>query len=64
MNIVLDDAVEIYQKKKSRREIGLLFFFFSIFFNPSLFSPSCGSVFLGRIMLRGDNITLIQAVQS
>jgi len=39
MNIVLDDAVEIYQKKKSRREIGLLFFFFLFSLTPPCSHP-------------------------
>ncbi|KAG4304831.1 hypothetical protein PORY_001884 [Pneumocystis oryctolagi] len=38
MNLVIDDAVEIGQKKNSQRQ-------------------------LGRILLKGDNITLIQAAQ-
>ncbi|KAL1920370.1 uncharacterized protein VTP21DRAFT_747 [Calcarisporiella thermophila] len=37
MNLVLDDAEEIHQKKQTRKQ-------------------------LGRILLKGDNITLIQAV--
>lgn len=37
MNLVLDNAEEVYRKKQTRRSIG-------------------------RIMLRGDNITLIQQV--
>ncbi|KAI9144892.1 small nuclear ribonucleoprotein [Paraphysoderma sedebokerense] len=36
MNVVLDNAEEVYLKKKTRREVG-------------------------RILLKGDNITLIQA---
>ncbi|KAG4300712.1 hypothetical protein PCK1_003141 [Pneumocystis canis] len=38
MNLVVDEAIEIGQKKNSRR-------------------------LLGRILLKGDNITLIQAAQ-
>lgn len=39
MNVVLDDASEIYLKKEGRKD-------------------------LGRIMLKGDNITLISPVHS
>ncbi|EMR09806.1 small nuclear ribonucleoprotein E [Pneumocystis murina B123] len=38
MNLVIDEAIEVAQKKNSRRQ-------------------------LGRILLKGDNITLIQAAQ-
>ncbi|KAI8048657.1 putative small nuclear ribonucleoprotein E, partial [Syncephalis plumigaleata] len=37
MNVVLDDAVEVDNKKKTRKEIG-------------------------RILLKGDNITVIQSI--
>lgn len=53
MNIVIDDAAEVYVKDvKPRRELG------------SLHLPQSSSilifVYLGRILLKGDNITLIQ----
>ncbi|RKP27281.1 LSM domain-containing protein [Syncephalis pseudoplumigaleata] len=39
MNVVLDDAVEVDNKKKTRKEIG-------------------------RILLKGDNITVIQSIST
>ena len=58
MNIVLDDAEEVYLKTKTRKQIGM----------PSL-NPHSNqlnaltfsfSTIAGRVLLKGDNITLIQ----
>jgi small nuclear ribonucleoprotein E len=54
MNIVMDEAVEVYVKDaKPKRELGKLYMFlhFEHFIKHQL--P-------GRILLKGDNITLIQ----
>ena len=63
MNLVLDDAEEVHIKKKSRKTLGM--FTISLFF--SLRSPKCAwfEVFhlccSGRILLKGDNITLMMS---
>lgn len=55
MNIVLDDAVEINTKNSNRKSIGLLTL------NHALFQKFDISIILtGRILLKGDCITLIQ----
>ena len=71
MNLVLDDAYEVYRKKGTRTSLG----------KASCFSPfsfveattTCGSLLIftfiffwgasvtGRILLKGDNITLMQS---
>jgi small nuclear ribonucleoprotein E len=56
MNVVLDDAAEVYVKDvKPRKELGS---------SPSLISfyAVLTHVTVGRILLKGDNITLIQQV--
>lgn len=60
MNIVVDDAAEVYVKDaKPRREIGML----HIYTDRSPKSLSLMINFVaGRILLKGDNITLIQQV--
>lgn len=59
--MVLDEAEEVHQKKKERRAVGsfpfcfvvlLMTFFCFLFF---FFVP-------GRILLKGDNVTLVQSV--
>ena len=60
MNLVMDDAEEVYVKEKKRRQVGE-------FTQSSMYSDSwhCNSfiphvrTYAGRILLRGDNITLI-----
>ena len=54
MNVVVDEAVEVYVKEaKPRRELGMC----------SFSRPECQPNSLqGRILLKGDNITLIQQV--
>ena len=53
MNIVIDEAAEVYVKDaKPRRELGTPLLVVPL---PAHFSP-------GRILLKGDNITLIQQV--
>lgn len=55
MNIVLDDAVEVFVKDaKPRRELGELA-------NGKEIMTEL-TVLAGRILLKGDNITLIQQV--
>lgn len=54
MNVVVDEAVEVYVKEaKPRRELGMC----------EISSRECQPTSLqGRILLKGDNITLIQQV--
>jgi small nuclear ribonucleoprotein (snRNP)-like protein len=53
MNVVMDEAAEVYVKDaKPRRELG----------KPP---PQCSTLLIlaiGRIFLKGDNITLVQQV--
>jgi small nuclear ribonucleoprotein (snRNP)-like protein len=55
MNVVIDEAEEVYQKEgKERRSIGQC--------------QECGReslliYYTGRILLKGDNITLIQQIK-
>ena len=53
MNLVLDDACEVHLKRKTEK----------VFINLMQFCQFCTLYpqVLGRIMLKGDNITLIQA---
>ena len=53
MNLVLDDACEVHLKRKTEK---VLVFLHILKFYQSFFPQV-----LGRIMLKGDNITLIQA---
>ena len=54
MNVVVDEAVEVYVKEaKPRRELGMCSF------NSRECQPNS---LQGRILLKGDNITLIQQV--
>lgn len=54
MNVVIDEAAEVYVKDaKPRRELGQLWNSFPLF---------TLTLFAGRILLKGDNITLIQQV--
>lgn len=57
MNIVLDDAEEVYVKTKTRKQVGMfkLFFFCVLHTSHTIFFQSTG-----RVLLKGDNITLIQ----
>lgn len=53
MNLVIDEAVEVYVKDaKPRKELGASI---SCYFLVGVLIKS-----LGRILLKGDNITLIQ----
>jgi small nuclear ribonucleoprotein (snRNP)-like protein len=63
MNLVIDEAEEVYVGKvpKPRRPIGLCLCFWVLFSQPS---PYVCTGKLGRILLKGDNITLIQPVQN
>jgi len=56
MNIVLDDAVEINTKNSNRRPIGIISFVAYV----ELIIYFLFFLFLGRILLKGDCITLIQ----
>lgn len=55
MNIVLDDAEEVYVKTNTRKQIGNII-------NSFYHMNSCLFTFIitGRVLLKGDNITLIQ----
>ena len=67
MNVVLDDAVEVYVKtQKPRKEIGecahsLTTLKVVLTITLHMFNARPQQ---GRLMLKGDNITLIQTVQS
>jgi small nuclear ribonucleoprotein (snRNP)-like protein len=66
MNVVLDEAVEIYTKSdKPRRELGgsqrLNRSSISLCVTPMADFPRC--LLTGQIMLKGDNITLIHPAQ-
>ena len=54
MNLVLDDACEVHLKRKTEK---VLFFALTVGLQ---INSTCLQT-LGRIMLKGDNITLIQA---
>lgn len=56
MNLVLDEAEEISLKKKQRKPIGLKSTNWGLF----ACETHCS---LGRIMLKGDNITLMMRVK-
>ena len=63
MNLVIDDAVEVKVATKtdeeSRRKLGG-----HILFNLLQFSPSADMLPLGQILLKGDNVSLIQTVNA
>ena len=53
MNLVIDDAAEVFVKEaKPKRELGA--------FHASSFLNTDSEYGTGRILLKGDNITLIQ----
>lgn len=57
MNVVMDDAAEVYVKDaKPRRELGTSSLYYQLARIHEAPHP------LGRILLKGDNITLIQQV--
>ena len=59
MNVVLDDASEVYLKEaKPSREIGIISFLCPVYVSLTKHMPA-----IGRILLKGDNITLIQAMR-
>ena len=55
MNIVLDDAEEVYMKTSTRKQVGM---FYTLLISITI--SNVLSQFLGRVLLKGDNITLIQ----
>jgi small nuclear ribonucleoprotein E len=59
MNLVIDDAVEVKQATKteeeSRRPLGAL--------KCSFVSSNWTNVAAGQILLKGDNVSLIQSLQ-
>jgi small nuclear ribonucleoprotein (snRNP)-like protein len=56
MNVVIDEAAEVYVKDaKPRRELGEIHYLDGFHRRISDMAP-------GRILLKGDNITLIQQV--
>lgn len=65
MNLVLDEAEEVSIKKKTRKPLGLSLFryleFLCSYFHVYLgwFSKLKFCIFSGRILLKGDNITLM-----
>lgn len=60
MNLVIDDAVEVQvatrDKAASRRQLGMNSINFEITENHKLTST------IGQILLKGDNVTLIQSL--
>lgn len=63
MNLVVDDAVEVNlaQKDKqgkeipeTRRQLGKV---------PKLMEASVANLWIGQILLKGDNVSLLQALQ-
>ena len=54
MNLVMDDAEEVLVKEQSRKSIGSSLW--------SMFSVDAFRHYVGRLLLRGDNITLIMQV--
>ena len=56
MNIVLDDAEEVYVKTQTRKQIGR----FSFWVVSRLCQIFTDNFEIGRVLLKGDNITLIQ----
>lgn len=62
MNLVIDDAVEVKVPTKadpeeSRRRLGKNLYWFSLDLNANRWYP-------GQILLKGDNVALIQMVES
>lgn len=59
MNLVVDDAIEVTQAKgdqpEKRRELGMS--------RRAPFDWTCANGGLGQILLKGDNVTLIESVQ-
>lgn len=61
MNLVIDDAVEVKQitktnDKESRRPLGML--------EPNPLSLLYTNIIKGQILLKGDNVSLIQSAAS
>jgi small nuclear ribonucleoprotein E len=61
MNLVIDDAVEVKQitktnDKESRRPLGT--------FEPQPLSLPYTNIIKGQILLKGDNVSLIQSAAS
>lgn len=60
MNLVIDDAVEVKQATKTteekRRELGT-----RVTHHASLYGKLTAAI--GQILLKGDNVSLIQALQ-
>ena len=56
MNLVLDDAYEVYRKKNTRTPLGICLYILKVFDLTDFFNH-----FEGRILLKGDNITLMQS---
>jgi small nuclear ribonucleoprotein (snRNP)-like protein len=66
MNLVLDDGIEINTKTNARRPVGkksrINYRVIKTNFGPSdLFIPNICEFVTGRLLLKGDNITLIQS---
>lgn len=55
MNLVIDDAEEVFVKEQSRKSIGMEY-------TVCLSTATIENFVTGRILLRGDNITLIMQV--
>ena len=60
MNIVLEEAEEVNVKTKKREALGT---HLSLFYESGMYMLTF-SFLAGMILLKGDNITLISAVQS
>ncbi|OOF94931.1 hypothetical protein ASPCADRAFT_406759 [Aspergillus carbonarius ITEM 5010] len=65
MNLVIDDAVEVRMATKSeeekRRPLGMGRFIPSIFLHATVLMGCFNNT--GQILLKGDNVSLIQSVQ-
>ncbi|GAB5583633.1 small nuclear ribonucleoprotein E isoform X1 [Prionailurus iriomotensis] len=64
MNLVLDDAEEIFILKQSQENNWLVAFRCLFFPDPEDSLEPVGDMWKGRIMLKGDNITLLQSVSN
>jgi small nuclear ribonucleoprotein (snRNP)-like protein len=62
MNLVLEDAEEVDTKNNTRLKIGKLTL--TLYNFNAIFDFDISYFILGRLMLKGDNITLIQGVEN
>ena len=60
MNLVMNDAEEVFLKKDVRKKLGKPFFIMLLLLIFMVMFFLC----VGRILLRGDNVTLIMLADS